>query len=160
MVEVYEAGFLADFFFEFVDGAGGIDGFDAAAVGADEVVAVDAGNEEGEVGCSFVEAEAADHSFVAEALEEAENGGFVALLGKMSTRSEVGQSHGAIVFRQAGQKCLQRFGATQTGGACFFEEVGVERHFKGGFVLKKRAEGLPQSWHRQREGPPGLGECV
>ena len=44
MVKVNEAGFLADFFFEFVDGAGGVNGFDGAAVGADEVVAVLAGD--------------------------------------------------------------------------------------------------------------------
>ncbi|MFT6178547.1 MAG: hypothetical protein ACI9NQ_001638 [Paracoccaceae bacterium] len=84
MVEVDEAGFLADFFFEFMDGAGGVDGFDAAAVGADEVVTVDAGDEEGEVGGAFVEAEAADHPFVAEALKKSEDGGLVTLVGKVS----------------------------------------------------------------------------
>jgi hypothetical protein len=102
MVEVYEAGFLADFFFEFVDRTGGIDGFDGAAVGADEVVAMLAGEEEGEVGGALVQAEAADHSFIAEALEEAEDGGLVTLLGEVSAGGEVGQSHGPVVLGEAG----------------------------------------------------------
>ena len=62
-----------------MDGAGGVDGIDAAAVGADEVIPVDAGKEKGEVGGAFVEAEATDHAFFAEALKEAKDGGFVAL---------------------------------------------------------------------------------
>lgn len=40
---------------------------------------MDAGKEKGEVGGAFVEAEATDHAFFAEALKEAKDGGFVAL---------------------------------------------------------------------------------
>lgn len=45
VVEVLVAGFLADFVFELVDGAGGFDGIDFPAAGADEVVAVFSGLE-------------------------------------------------------------------------------------------------------------------
>ena len=62
-----------------MDGARGIDRINAAAVGADEVIPVDAGKEKGEVGSAFVEAEATGHAFFAEALKEAKDGGFVAL---------------------------------------------------------------------------------
>lgn len=44
VVEVLVAGLVADLFFEFVDGAGGLDGLDAAAAGADQVVLVAAGD--------------------------------------------------------------------------------------------------------------------
>ena len=81
MVEFGEAGFFADFVFEFVDGAWRVDGIDAAAVGADEVVAVNAGKQKSEVSCAFVEAKSADHAFFAETLEEAKDGGLIALFG-------------------------------------------------------------------------------
>ena len=42
-----------------MDWARGVDGIDAAAVGADEVIPVDAGEEKSEVGGAFVEADAA-----------------------------------------------------------------------------------------------------
>ena len=44
MVEVGIAGFISDFLFEFVDGAGGVDGLDIAAVCADEIVVVSTGD--------------------------------------------------------------------------------------------------------------------
>ncbi len=40
VIEVGESGFFADFFLEFVDWAGGVDGFDRSTFGADEVVAM------------------------------------------------------------------------------------------------------------------------
>ncbi|MFT6595712.1 MAG: hypothetical protein ACJAT3_001689 [Akkermansiaceae bacterium] len=128
VVEVDEAGFLANFFFEFMDRAGGIDGFDAVAVGADEVVAVLPRNQEGKIGGAFVETEAADHSFVAEALEEAEDGGFVTLMGEVAAGGEFGESHGPIVVGEAGEDGFERLGATESGRAGFLEEIVVERH--------------------------------
>ena len=103
VVEANKSGFPADLLFQLVDGAGGLDGFDAAAVGADEVVAVDARNEEGEISGSFMKAKASDHAFVAEALEKAEDGGFIALFGEVTAGSELGQSHGPVVFGEAGE---------------------------------------------------------
>ena len=78
MVEFSEAGFFTDLVFQLVDGARGVDGVDAAAVGADEVIPVDTGKKKGEVAGALVEAEATDHAFSAEALKEAKDGGFVA----------------------------------------------------------------------------------
>ena len=120
MVEILEAGFLADLFLELMDGAGGGDGFDAAAVGADEVVAMDSGDEEGEVGCALVEAEAADHSFISEALEEAEDGGFITLLGHVPTGDEVVEGFRVIALGEAGEDGFERFGAAESGGAGAF----------------------------------------
>ncbi len=99
MVEVNEACFLANFFFKLVDGAGGINRLYTAAVGADEVITVLPGDQEGEVGGPFMEAEAPDHAFITEALEKPENGGFVTLFREVPTRAKLGQSHGAIVAR-------------------------------------------------------------
>jgi len=129
VVEVLEAGFLADFFLELVDGAGGLDGLDAAAVGADEVVAVGAGDEEGEVGGALVEAEAADHALIGEALEEAEDGGLIAGLGEVSAAAEFGEGHGAVVGGEAVENGCEGFGAAKSGGFGTFEKFFVEGHF-------------------------------
>ena len=130
MVEILKASFLADFFLKFVDGAGRLDGLDAAAVGADKVVFMSAGDEEGEVGGALVEAEAADHSLISKALEEAEDGGFIALLGVLSTRAEFCEGHGAVTLDETGEKSFERFGASEAGGFCSFEEFFVEgAHF-------------------------------
>ena len=85
MIEIPEAGFLADFILQMMDGAGGLDGLDAAATGADQVVAVAAGDEQGEIGGAFVEAEPSNDSVFRQALEQAEDGGFVALCESPST---------------------------------------------------------------------------
>ena len=73
-----------------------------------------------------MEAEAADHAFVTEALEEAEDGGFVTLLGEVAAGGEISQGHGPVVFGEAGEDGFERFGATKSGRAGFFEEVVVE----------------------------------
>lgn len=80
MIEILESGVALDFLLKFVNGTGGLDGLDGAAVGADEVVSVDSGNEESEVSSSLVETEPTDHSFITEALEETKDSGLVALL--------------------------------------------------------------------------------
>jgi hypothetical protein len=132
VVEVDKSGFLADLLFQLVDGAGGVDRFDAAAVGADEVVAVDAGDEEGEISGPFMKAEAADHAFVAETLEKAEDGGFVALLGEVTAGRELGESHGPVVVGEAGEDGFESLGAAKAGALGFFEEVFVKGHlFRG-----------------------------
>lgn len=74
MVEVFVAGFFSNVFFQLVDGAGGLDGLDAPAFGADEVVAMDSGEKEDEVGGSLVEAESTNHAFFGEALQEPKDG--------------------------------------------------------------------------------------
>ena len=86
MIEALEAGGGPDFFLQFVDRAGGVDGGDGPALGADEVVAMIAGDDECKVGGPFVESESPDDAFVGEAEQEAAEGGFVAEGG----RREVG----------------------------------------------------------------------
>lgn len=82
VVEAFVAGGFANFFFEFVDRAGGFDGVYFSAFGADEVVAVFPWFEKGEVSGALVEAEAADDAMIGESLEEAVDGGFIALVGE------------------------------------------------------------------------------
>ena len=130
MVEVDEAGFLSDFLFQLVDRAGGVDGVDAAAVGADEVVAMDAWEEEGEVSRAFVEAEAADHPFFGESLEKAEDGRFVALFRKVPAGGEFGQRHGPVVVGKAGENGLKGLSTAKTRGTGFGEEIVVKRHLR------------------------------
>ena len=106
VVKIAKAGFFADFVFQLVDGAGSFDGLDAAAAGADEVVAVAAGDEQGEVGGAFMQAEAADDAMLGEALQEAENGGFVALVGESLRGGELGESHWASAFEKRVEQFL------------------------------------------------------
>ena len=112
MVEFGEAGFLANLVLELVDGAGGIDGLDAPAVGADEVVPMLARDQEGEVGGSFVQAKPADHSLVTETLEKAEDGRFITLLREVAARAELGEGHWPIMSCEAGKYGLERLGST------------------------------------------------
>ena len=60
MVEILESGFFADFIFQLVNWAGGLNRLDAAAGGADKIIAVAAGKQQGEICGSLVKAEAAD----------------------------------------------------------------------------------------------------
>jgi hypothetical protein len=126
VVEVLESCFLADFFFELMNRAGGFDGLDAAAVGANQVVAVGPGDEKGEVGSALVKAEAAHDSFVVETLKEPEHGGLVALLGEMTAAAQVSEGHRAIVIGEAGENSFQGLGASKAGGAGALEKVFVE----------------------------------
>ena len=52
-----------------MNGAGSLDSFDFPAAGADEVIAVFSGLEQGEIGGTLVEAESADDAVFGEALE-------------------------------------------------------------------------------------------
>ena len=90
MIEILESGFFANFVLELMDRAGGFDGLDAAAAGADQVVAVLSGHEQREIGGSLVQAQAADHAVLGEALEESENGGLVALVGESLGSGKLG----------------------------------------------------------------------
>ena len=47
VIEIEEAGFFADFLFKLVDGTGSLDGIDAAAGRANQIVDVFSGNEQG-----------------------------------------------------------------------------------------------------------------
>ena len=82
MIEILEAGFLADFVLELMDRAGSFDGLDAAATGADQVIAMLARNQQREVCGALVQAEAADDAVLSEPLEQAKNRGLVALVGE------------------------------------------------------------------------------
>ena len=82
VVEVLVSGALPDLFFQFVHGAGSVDGGDGAAPGTDQVVAVLAGKNESEVGGAFVEPEATDNTRIGKAMEESVDGSLVALGGE------------------------------------------------------------------------------
>ena len=120
MVEVFKASFFPDIFFELMDGAGGLDGIDTATLGADEVVAVDAWEKEHEVGGAFVKAEAANHAFFSQALEESEDRCLITGLGKMAAGGELTECHRAITGAEAGEKGFERFGAAESGGFRLF----------------------------------------
>ena len=79
VVEIGVAGLFSDFVFELMNRTGRVDGIDTAAVGANEVVTVNAGKEKSEVCGAFVETETTDHTFFAKTLQEAEDRGLVAL---------------------------------------------------------------------------------
>ena len=78
MVEVFVAGGGGYFLLQLVDGAGCGDGADVATVRADEKILMAAGDEQSEVSCTLMQAEAAHDAFVRELLQEAEDCGSVA----------------------------------------------------------------------------------
>lgn len=80
VIEVAIACFIADLLFQFVDRARGLDSIDSAATGADEIIAVGSRDEQGEIGGPFMEAEAPDQAMASQALQQPEDGCFVALV--------------------------------------------------------------------------------
>lgn len=129
MVEVLIAGFFADLVLEVVYGAGGFDCINFPAAGADKVVAVFPWLEEGEIGGAFVQAEAADDGVIGEALEEAVDGGLVALIGEALGGGELGECHGSLLLDESGEEFFEGFGAAQAeiSAACdgLFQDVHV-----------------------------------
>ena len=125
MVESLEAGGGADFLLEPVDRTGGVDRGDRSALGADEVVAVLAGDDEGEVCGTFVKPEAPDDAFVGEAVEESVEGGLVAKGDEAGGFGEFREGHGAPGVKEAAEKFLKGLGPTQTGMAAAAE--GIDR---------------------------------
>jgi len=115
VVEIDESGFLTNFLFQFVDRAGGLDGLDASAFGADEVIAMHSRNEKGEVGRAFMEAETSNHPFVAETLQEAENGGFVADRREVLILCKLRKRHGPVVLVKATKQGLEGLGPPEPG---------------------------------------------
>ena len=59
MVEIAVASGELDLFFKLVNRAGSLDGLDGSAVGADQVVAVFSGDDQGKVGSTLVQSKAA-----------------------------------------------------------------------------------------------------
>lgn len=123
VIEVAESGFFADFVFEFVDRAGGFDRFDRAARGADQIVAMFAGDLQSEVGSAFVKAEAAHDAVSGKALQQAKNRGLVALRTQARRSSEFGQCHWTTTFQQRADKFLKRLSASQSCFAALCDDV-------------------------------------
>lgn len=130
VIEVFEVGFLTDVFFELVNGAGCLNGLDAAAIRADQVVAMDAGEKENKVSGALMKAEASDHAFFCETLEEAEDGGLIAGFGEVTTTGEITQRHRPVVRDEAIKDCFEGFGAAKPGGFGFFQQFLLKRHLE------------------------------
>ena len=69
MVEITVASGELDLFFKLVNGAGSLDGLDGSTVGADQVVAVFSGNDQGEIGGTLMQSKAAQDALVRQALQ-------------------------------------------------------------------------------------------
>ena len=82
VIEVAVASGELDLLFQLVHGAGSLDGLDGSALGANQVIAVLSGKQQGEVGCALMQTEAAQNTFVGKALKQAEYRGFITLVGK------------------------------------------------------------------------------
>lgn len=117
MIEVAEPRFLPDLILKLMDRAGGGDRLDAAATGANQIIAVLSRNQQCEIGGSLMQAQAPDHTMLGESLEQAENSGLVALVGKPLGGGEFGKGHRALAFQQGAEQLLQRFGAAQSGAS-------------------------------------------
>jgi len=124
VIEIFEASFLTDLVLKFVDGAGCFDGFDQSTLSADEVILVPTWSKKREVGGALVKAETADDAFFREALEKAEDGGLVALLGKTCGACEFAEGHGAFGFEEGGKKLLKGLGAPHAEFAATIDGAG------------------------------------
>ena len=125
VVEVFITCGELDFFFQFMHRAGGVDGLDGAAIGADEVVAVLAGDDEGEVSGALVESEAAHDALVGEPVEEAVEGGLVAKGGEAGGFGELREIHGAARIEEGAEEFLEGLGPAQSGLAAAVQ--GIDR---------------------------------
>ena len=69
MVEIAVASGELDLFFKLVNGAGSLDRLDGSTVGADQVVAVFSGDNQGEIGGTLMQSKAAQDALVRETLQ-------------------------------------------------------------------------------------------
>lgn len=122
MVEILEAGLVPDFLFEFVDGTGSVHGRYGATLGADEVILMLVGKDEGEVGSALVETETTDDSGVGKAVEEPIDGCLVALGGEALGLLKLGEGHRAGGLQQSVEEDFQRLGAAQAAGPAAINE--------------------------------------
>jgi hypothetical protein len=124
VVEVLEAGLIADFLLKGMDRAGGVDWRDRPTIGADEIVPVLSGDDEGEVSCAFVEAEAADEAVIGETVQKAIDGGLVTLGGKTRRIGQLGEHHGSVALKEGGEQFFQGTSAPEAGFAAALKGLG------------------------------------
>ena len=127
MIEILVSSVLADLIFQFVDRAGGIDGSNCAALGADQIIAVLAGKNEGKVGGAFVQSEATNNAGVGQAMEEPVDGGLVTLGGKRTRLLQSSQGHGTVGLEQGAEENLKGLGAAKATGPAAFDEFSQIR---------------------------------
>ena len=122
MVEIPVSGVLPDLIFQFVDRAGGIDGSNCAALGADQVIAVLAGKNEGKVGGAFVQSEATDDAGVGQAMEEPVDGSLVTLGRKRARFLQSRQGHRTVCLEQGTEENLKGLGTAKAAGPAAIDE--------------------------------------
>lgn len=123
MVEIFVAGFFADFPFQLMDGAGGLNGLNAATLGADQVVLVASRYQQGEIGGALVKTKPADDANDRQSLQQTKHRGFVALVAQAFGMRKFTQSHGSLRIGKCDEKLFKGFGPTQPGGTAAFYQV-------------------------------------
>ena len=125
MVEILIAGFFAYLILQGMNGAGGLDGLNGAALSAYEVILMSPWDEKGEISCSFMQPKSTDDALICKPLKESEDGGLVALIRKLWRLRQLIQGHGAIVLQQSSDELLESFGAAHAKSA-----AALNRHCK------------------------------
>ena len=113
MVEPAVSGFFADLIFQLVHRTRRLDGLDFSAARADQVIAVLARLEQGEIRGPLVETQPAKDAVLAEPLQQTIDRGLVALVGKTVGGRKLGQRHRAIPLHKCREKFLERLGAAE-----------------------------------------------
>lgn len=154
MVEIAISGFITDLVLKLMNRTGCIDRLDAAATGADEVVAVAAGDDEREIGSAFVKAEPAHDAVSGEALEQAKYGGLVALVDETLRAGEFRQRHRSWTFQERGEEFLKRPGAAQPGPT-----AAMDRFLNYGVHGRRNVgRGIGRDKHSATMGSENLGD--
>ena len=128
MVEVNESGFFPDFILKLMNRARSLNRFNAAAIGANEVVAMNARKQKSEIGGPLVKPQATNHPFFSQSLQKSEDGGLVTLFREMSALGEFIQGHGTVTLPEAGENRFKAFGSTQTRFLCPGDELFQRRY--------------------------------
>ena len=116
VVEVLVAGLGANFVFQIMDRAGGFNGIDGSAAGTDQVVTMLVREDEGKIGSTFMQTETTNNAGVVQAVEQAVDGGFVALGGEGAGFLKPGEGHRAVGLEQGAQENLQGLGTSKSTG--------------------------------------------
>ena len=107
VVQILKSCGSSDLLFQFMHGTRGLDGFDAATAGADQIVIVPARHQQGEVGRTFVQPQSAHNPMPGKPLQQSKHRRLVTLLGQSPRSCQFAQGHRPCGFQKGRDQFLQ-----------------------------------------------------
>ena len=123
MIEVQVTRLSANFIFEIMNRTGCIDGCDRSAFGADQIIAMPLGQNESKVGCSLVQAQSSDDTYISESIKEPVNRRLVTLGRKRSGFFKVREGDGAVGLEQGIQENFKGLCSPESSGSATVNKV-------------------------------------